>query len=92
MKSEAENFYDSRKESIRQLSKGKFLFGEDCPGYLVTVTSKNTGRTLVRYCKDDDESEKFIDYASCLVDDNGQVFYSRILARVIMSCDFSEEE
>ena len=90
MKSEAENFYDSRKESIRQLSKGRFLFGDSCPGFLVTVTSKNTGRAMVRYCEDDDECEKFIDYASCLVDNFGQVFHSRVLARAIMSCDFSE--
>lgn len=47
---------------------------------------------MVRYCGDDDECEKFIDYASCLVDNFGQVFHSRVLARTIMSCDFSEME
>ena len=89
MKSEAELFYDSRKESIRQLSKGNFVF-KDCPGFLVTVTSKTSGRSMTRFCKDDNESEEFVDYASCLVDDNAKVFWNKIELSSVRGCDFSE--
>lgn len=89
MKSEAELFYDSRKESIRKLSKGDFVF-KDCLGFLVTVTSKTSGRSMTRVCKDDNESEEFVDYASRLVDDNGQVFWNKLALSSIRSCDFSE--
>lgn len=91
MKSKADFLYDSRKESIRQLSKGDFIF-KDCSGFLVSVTSKNTGRSMTRFCKDENESEKFIDYASCLVDEDCQAFWYRIELSSVRSCDFSETE
>lgn len=50
-----------------------------CPGatgYIVTVTSKNTGRSFVRYCKTEEDAEQFIDYACFVADKNGEVWWS----------------
>lgn len=45
-------------------------------GCIVVVTSKTTGRAVSRWCKNDDDAEMFIDYASDVVDENGQVWWS----------------
>lgn len=48
-------------------------------GFIVTVTSKTTGKTLTRWCKNDDDAEVFIETVSSWLDDDGQCFWSMTL-------------
>ncbi len=41
------------------LSRPKF-----CDGYIVTGTSKTTGKAITRWCKNDDDAEVFIEAVS----------------------------
>ena len=61
-----------------------------CPvasGYIVTVTSKNTGKSVVRYCKTDLDAEEFIDYACFVVDENGEAWWSMQEANLLSVFD-----
>lgn len=76
-----------REECIKMLKKGDFWY-KDHPGFLVTCTSKETGKTMIRYCKDELEAEEFVDYASSIIDEKGKAFWSRTPVSIIKTCDF----
>ena len=61
--------------TISAFTQDKVLY-PNAKGVIVSVTSRNTGCTLVRLCRTMSEAEAFIDAASPVVDDNGECFWS----------------
>lgn len=58
------------------------LSSQDFPqGFIVTVTSKTTGKALTRWCKDDEDAEVFVETISDLLDSEGRCFWSMIPVR-----------
>ena len=61
-------------------------------GCIVIVTSKTTGHAVSRWCKDEDDAEMFIDYASDVVDKNGQIWWSVHQANMLQAFDKAHYE
>ena len=78
-----------KKEAIKVLSKGENWY-EDCSGFIVTCVNKETGFPLTRFCYDDYECEKFIDYATLII--GKDIFWSRTPISSIRECNFTGTE
>lgn len=62
------------------------LSGSDFPqGFIVTVTSKTTGKALTRWCKDDEDAEVFVETISDLLDSEGHCFWSMISVKKLQA-------
>lgn len=54
-------------------------------GFIVTVTSKTTGKALTRWCKDDEDAEVFVETISDLLDSEGHCFWSMISVKELQA-------
>lgn len=66
-----------------------------CPvasGSIVTVTSKNTGKTLMRWCANDDDAEAFIDCAMFVADKDGEIWWSMQSVNLLSAFDRANYE
>lgn len=62
-----------------------------CPfanGLIVTVTSKNTGKTLMRWCESDKAADAFIACATYVADKDGQIWADAVSMDMLQGFEY----